>query len=84
MDYRLAVYSLLHIPALLMVLLAALPAWSHRDVPGVKYVALLGIVAGVWVVGAGFEMAAAAVPLSPPEAGFGGSGEDRYNIHNWR
>ncbi len=63
MEYRVTVYALLHIPAL-VITLAAIPfLWSRRNVPGLVYLAWMEVAAAVWIAAAGLEMAAATVPL---------------------
>lgn len=63
MEYRLTIYALLHIPALVMTLAAIPFLWSRRNVPGLKYLALLEVSVAAWIAAAGLELAATTVPL---------------------
>ncbi len=63
MAYRITIYSLLHIPALVLALAAIPFVWSRRKMPGLIYLVWLDIAAALWIAAAGMEMAAATVPL---------------------
>lgn len=63
MEYRVTIYALLHIPALIMTLAAIPFIWSRRNVPGLAYLAGMISSVALWIAAAGLEMAAATVPL---------------------
>lgn len=63
MEYRVTIYALLHIPALILTLAAIPFIWSRRKMPGLIYLAWMMLAAALWIAAAGLEMAAATVPL---------------------
>jgi len=63
MEYRFTIYSLIHLPALVMTLAAVPYAWGFRKAPGLLHLALLEVSAAIWIAAAGMEMAAATLPL---------------------
>lgn len=63
MEYRITIYALLHVPALIATLTALPFIWSRRNVPGLAHLARLEVAAVLWIAAAGMEMAAATVPL---------------------